>query len=40
MRVASALAVSVVAGLAVFAVGFYVWMVFGADPANDPLLSF
>lgn len=30
----------VVAGLGIFATAFYVWLVFGADPNKDPLLSF
>ncbi len=39
MRSVAALAVGTVAGLALFAAAFYVWMVFGADPNKDPLLS-
>ena len=37
-RVAAVLA-GAVAGLAIFAAAFGLWMVFGADPDQDPLLS-
>lgn len=29
----------IVAGLGIFSTAFYVWMIWGADPNNDPLLS-
>lgn len=38
-RIAAVL-VGAVAGLAIFASAFGLWMVFGADPDQDPLLSF
>lgn len=34
-----AIAAGTVAGLVIFGGVFSVWMVFGADPDNDPLLS-
>lgn len=35
-----AIAAGTVAGLAIFAGAFGLWMVCGADPKQDPLLSF
>jgi len=34
-----AIASGVLAGLALFATTFYAWMIFGADPDKDPLVS-
>lgn len=38
-RKIAALAAGAVLGLLLFGVVFSVWMVFGADPSKDPLLS-
>lgn len=35
----AAIASGVLAGLALFSTAFYVWMIFGADPDKDPLVS-
>ena len=40
MRCVLPVAFGTVAGIALFCTSFYVWMVFGADPGKDPLLSF
>lgn len=40
MRCVLPVAFGAVAGIALFCTSFYVWMVFGADPDKDPLLSF
>ncbi|KAB7752869.1 hypothetical protein [Mycolicibacterium mucogenicum] len=39
MRQLAAIAGGILAGLALFAGSFGIWMVFGADPHQDPLLS-
>ncbi len=39
MRRFGAIAAGTVVGLAIFAAAFGMWMVFGADPDKDPLLS-
>ncbi|MGX9669911.1 hypothetical protein [Mycobacterium sp. HM-7] len=39
-RSIAAVVAGTVAGLAIFSTAFYMWMAFGADPTNDPLLSF
>ena len=33
------IAAGTVAGLALFATTFYAWMIWGADPNKDPLVS-
>lgn len=34
-----AVATGIIAGLGIFATTFYIWLIFGADPDKDPLLS-
>lgn len=40
MRRATPIILGLLAGGVVFSAAFYVWLVFGADPDKDPLLSF
>ena len=40
MRTIAAVVAGTVAGLGIFAGAFGLWMVFGADPDKDPLISF
>lgn len=35
----AAIAAGVLAGVALFSTAFYVWMIWGADPNKDPLVS-
>ncbi len=39
MSKVGAVLVGIVAGRGIFSAAFYVWMIFGADPDKDPLLS-
>jgi len=39
MRNLAAIAAGVLAGLALFATTFYAWMIWGADPNKDSLVS-
>ncbi len=39
MSKVGAVVVGIVAGLGIFSTAFYAWMIFGADPDKDPLLS-
>lgn len=39
MRMIAAVLAGTVAGLGIFSTMFYLWMIFGADPNKDPLLS-
>lgn len=38
-RPVAAIAAGTLAGLALFSTAFYVWIIFGADPNKDPLVS-